>query len=265
MFENSLNDIKFSDAPFLSSLVEMDNQQPSPSYDKGEGKVQRLEGEHNNNPSTSARYSEETVFYVYALLDPRKPGNFSYGEFVFEYEPFYIGKGKGTRCYCHIQEAINHPERKSHKLNKIRKILLESNTDPKVVLVKEHLSELDAFNLEKSLIQEIGFHMGESYGCKVGPLTNKTPGGENPPRAIKGEFWSSRASKAGTHPWFKKFGKNHGNECMLQKYRDMGYSSWVGMIASQGKHPWQKANGNNPILAYYSDPSMLFRTQITSG
>ena len=34
-----------------------------------------------------------SIFYVYAYLDPRKPGVFQYKDFRFDYEPFYIGKG----------------------------------------------------------------------------------------------------------------------------------------------------------------------------
>lgn len=59
-------------------------------------------------------------FYVYALLDPRKPGPFRYGRWKFEYEPFYIGKGTGSRHLAHTRRISpkNLP-----KDNKIRKIL----------------------------------------------------------------------------------------------------------------------------------------------
>jgi hypothetical protein len=46
-------------------------------------------------------------FYVYAYLDPRKPGKYVYGEYVFDYGPFYIGKGFDNRMYIHLTESIN--------------------------------------------------------------------------------------------------------------------------------------------------------------
>ena len=36
-------------------------------------------------------------FYVYIWLDPRKLGKYVYGNYEFDHEPIYVGKGKGGR------------------------------------------------------------------------------------------------------------------------------------------------------------------------
>jgi len=72
--------------------------------------------------------SKEKIFYVYAYLDPRKPYNREVNGFVFDYEPFYIGKGHGNRMFAHFKEykkkknCLTHKDhRKLHKINNIVK------------------------------------------------------------------------------------------------------------------------------------------------
>jgi len=59
-------------------------------------------------------------FYVYALLDPRKPGKYEYGDICFLYEPFYIGKGTGRRIRNHYYTRNLIPN--TPKNRKIKKI-----------------------------------------------------------------------------------------------------------------------------------------------
>jgi len=109
-------------------------------------------------------------FYVYVYLDPRKPGGFDYGEFHFDFEPFYVGKGQGIQWLTHL--GLAQSKTKSYKLNKIRKIQ-SLGLEPKIIKYKENLTEEEAFDLEKKLIKTIGrLDLGH------GPLTNLTDGGD---------------------------------------------------------------------------------------
>jgi hypothetical protein len=111
----------------------------------------------------------DTKFYVYALLDPRKPGPFYYGNWKFDFEPFYIGKGQGKRAYHH--DRYPQQSNGSYKDNKIRKIYLETGALHIVEFKRTNLTEHQALEVEVRLIAAIG-------RGRVGPLTNKTSGGE---------------------------------------------------------------------------------------
>lgn len=109
--------------------------------------------------------------YIYALLDPTKPGVYEYeGVARFKHEPFYIGKGKGLRAESHIKEAIN-TKRKTHKLNRIRKIL-KSGINP-IIIRSRPMKEREATALEVKVIASIG-----RRSTRRGPLTNGTDGGD---------------------------------------------------------------------------------------
>ena len=114
-------------------------------------------------------------YYIYIYLDPRKPGKYSYEDYCFLYEPFYVGKGSGDRMFRHLKEDENNTEN-TYKYRKIRNITKSFSSEPIVMKIKENLTEVDAYDFEKKLIFEIG------RGCiKKGPLTNISEGGENPP------------------------------------------------------------------------------------
>ena len=133
---------------------------------------------------------EDKRFYVYAYLDPRKNGRFSYGEYIFEAEPFYIGKGYDKRLDFHMKEACV-TSKNSLKLNVIRKIKKVSGIDPIVIKVKEFLTEKQSYVLENYLIKTIG-----RRDLGTGPLTNLTDGGEGESHRIFTEEHKDKMSKS---------------------------------------------------------------------
>lgn len=120
----------------------------------------------------SSSKSQERIFYVYVLLDPRKPGSFCYSRWKFPYEPFYVGKGHGNRYLRHEQSAANSSTR-NYLFNKIRKLFKEGWSGPEIVVKRQFLSEPEAFSLEKRLVKAIG-----RKDLDLGPLLNLTDGGD---------------------------------------------------------------------------------------
>ena len=114
---------------------------------------------------------KENRFYTYIYLDPRKKGGFTYGKYVFKYEPFYVGKGSTNRLTRHLYETKH-----SEKVNKIKKIKREIGTDPIIFKVTDNLLERDALDLEIKLIATIG--RNKNWLIHEGPLVNQTNGGE---------------------------------------------------------------------------------------
>lgn len=109
-------------------------------------------------------------FYVYVYLDPRKPGQFTYKNITFLYEPLYVGRGINKRYLFHIYYANNnYNDFKSRKLRKI----LNSGNNPIVIFYQINLSFKEANDTEISLIKEIG-----RFDLKTGPLLNMADGGE---------------------------------------------------------------------------------------
>jgi len=113
----------------------------------------------------------KNIYYVYVILDPRKPGSYQYNEYHFDYEPFYVGKGKRDRDKWHIN-CIGK-KGTSHRVSKVIKIYKETGDLPIIVRVEDKLYEHNAINIEINLIELIG-----RINCRAGPLVNLTNGGE---------------------------------------------------------------------------------------
>jgi len=108
------------------------------------------------------------IYFVYCFLDPRKPGDFIYGDLKFDYEPIYIGKGKGIRPQRHFTLYKNYNTRFYSKLSSI----INSDMQPMYLTIRDNLLEKEAFEYEKFFIKLIG--RMENGGV----LTNLTDGGE---------------------------------------------------------------------------------------
>lgn len=138
-------------------------------------------------------------FYVYVLLDPRKPGNYEYGPLKFKHEPFYVGKGKGRRDISHFRPGNLRKDseriKNTKKTNKIRKIV-EAGFTPLSVRIKSNVREVSAFKYEVKAIELIG-------RGKKGPLVNCTDGGEG----TSGYIWDA-AGRLAKREWALNYHKS---------------------------------------------------------
>ena len=164
-------------------------------------------------------------FYVYLYLDPRKPGKYIFSSYIFEYEPFYVGKGKKDRAYLHLKENRQNP----HFNRKIKKIQQETGNNPIIIKYQENLLECNALKLETDMISAIGRH-----NLNKGPLCNLTNGGEG----ISGYKWTIEQKeilkKASPHnpAWnkgsfgykkMKKYSNDIINKAILLRSDGMGF------------------------------------------
>lgn len=136
-------------------------------------------------------YTNTNGYYVYQYL--RKDGT-----------PYYIGKGKDGRAWT----------------SKRRTLAKTPTDDSRIVIIKENLSEEEAFALETKLILEYG-----RIDLGTGPLLNLTNGGEG----FSGQVFSdehrrkmSESAKGRKHtPETKKrlseYAKNHRSPEHLAK------------------------------------------------
>ncbi len=97
-------------------------------------------------------------FYVYGLIDPCT------NDF------FYIGKGKGDRYLSHLKK--NKWDFNFAKLESIQDIV-KSGFEVEIEILFPNLDEETAFDLEKTLIYNIGRKV-----FSEGKLTNLNPGGK---------------------------------------------------------------------------------------
>jgi hypothetical protein len=151
-------------------------------------------------------------FCVYVFLNPSKPGSYKYNDIEFQFEPIYVGKGKINRPKNHL---FRYKNGKSYFYNKLKKIIGQGH-EPMWIIVKNELSEKEAFIEEVRLIKLIG---RKSNG---GSLTNLSDGGEG-----QSGFKHSDESKLKTSNSLKN-NKEWVDKMKSKEYRDKLSKSLMG-------------------------------------
>lgn len=114
----------------------------------------------------------ENKHYVYIYLDDRKPGFWRYKDFIFLFQPFYVGVGKNNRINSHLKKSKT--DRNYLKKSIISKIQKEFSRDPMRFKLYENWGEDDAYIEEINIIKYFG-----RVCNKTGILSNITPGGKS--------------------------------------------------------------------------------------
>ena len=113
------------------------------------------------------------MYYIYVYLDTRKKGSYSFGDFHFEYEPFYVGKGVNGRYLTHLRVANGSRKGKNNLIVSKIKSILNDGFEPKIIKIIEGLTKENYDSYEISTIKLIG------KSCDgLGPLLNTTNGGD---------------------------------------------------------------------------------------
>jgi len=178
-------------------------------------------------------------FYTYIYLDPRKPGCYEYGNYTFDYEPFYVGKGKNDQLKSHLYEANTYDFPKkymnAHKFYKIKNILNE-NLEPIILEVEKNLTEKESFNLEIWLIWSVG-----RSDSKIGSLSNHTDGGDGSCGLIHSEESKRKQSEKMKGKPSGMKGKISWNKGMVMGPLSEEHKNKLSK-ANKGKHPSEESN-----------------------
>lgn len=183
----------------------------------------------SNDESVNEMDEMVKEFYVYVYLDPRKEGKYVYGEFEFDYEPFYVGKGKDDRKFDHMMPYMLKVN--NLKSNKIKKIIREG-FQPIVIEYKNNLTNEEAIQLEIKIITTIG-----RIDLKTGPLVNFTDGGEGMIGYIISEETKNKMSKAKLGRKLSEETKNKMGEFQRQRFENMTDEERIAHI-EKCKNSW---------------------------
>jgi hypothetical protein len=203
-------------------------------------------------------------YYVYVYLNPLKNGKMIYCEYSFDFEPFYVGKGRNNRASIHFRKVKNGNYSNLPKYHLIKKILDEGK-EPIIIKYKKNMSEADAFKLEEDMILKIG-----RTDLGKGPLRNLSNGGEgNGNRIFTEEHRKNLSiSKKGTLTESNKKHLKEIHKAMIGNKRTLGLKfsqeTKNKMSQSRSKPIVQKDLEGNNICEFKSIKEAKERTGIKS-
>lgn len=111
------------------------------------------------------------VNYVYIYLNNLKPERWMWRDFVFDFQPFYVGRGINDRIDDHLK--TNTRADGSHKSNTINAIINEGGEDPIRYKLYVDLNYDESLDIEAEIISFFG-----RRNNKTGILCNLTDGGD---------------------------------------------------------------------------------------
>ena len=144
----------------------------------------------------------DNEYYVYVFLDGTKPGRYQYEDLIFDFEPFYIGKGIKNRINDSFKEGnyYNHITFKSNKINHI----IKNGGEVIRYKIYENLTNKESCELEINSIKKIG-----RKNLKLGPLTNLTDGGDGWTNSTHTEETKDRLREINKEENNPMYGKHH--------------------------------------------------------
>lgn len=123
--------------------------------------------------------NERKDYLVYRLLRSRN------------YKALYIGKGLRDRPYQHEILIKNNKHYNRYLTNAINRDIKDDFGPPIIEIIKDSMTENEAFELEIKLILEIG-----RRDLKTGTLANLTAGGKDVPIKFKSELTHKKSGKS---------------------------------------------------------------------
>lgn len=179
-------------------------------------------------------------FYIYVYLDPRKPGEYKYQDILFNFEPIYIGKGKGNRDMYHLKYYCDN-EILSRKLNKIKNLELE----PIIMRISEGLAETTALTKETLLIENIG-----RLNLKTGPLCNLTNGGEGCSRLVQSIEHRQKNSIKNKKSYEERYGAETALRLKKLRSSQLKGNSYSKNLTAEGRQKISNANKKSWVEKY---------------